>query len=85
MGIDCLRVWVAVSEEERAHRIQNREGGDFEDCLKRSRQRQRDDMERYLTLYDIDLDDLSPYNLVVDADDKDENEVFAIVYAKLGL
>jgi len=84
MGIDCLRVWVAVSEEERAHRIQSREGGDFEDCLKRSRQRQKDDMERYLILYDIDLDDLSPYNLVVDADDKDENEVFAIVNAKLG-
>ena len=84
MGIDCLRVWVAVSEEERAHRIQRREGGDFEDCLKRSRQRQKDDMERYLILYDIDLDDLSPYNLVVDADDKDENEVFAIVNAKLG-
>ena len=84
MGIDCLRVWVAVSEEERAHRIQNREGGDFEDCLKRSRQRQRDDMERYRILYGIDLDDLSPYNLVIDADEKDEDEVFAIVDANLG-
>ena len=84
MGIDCLRVWVAVSEGERARRIQFREGGDYEDCLKRARQRQRDDMERYRILYGIDLDDLSPYNLVIDADEKDEDEVFAIVDANLG-
>ncbi len=83
-GIDCLRVWVSVSEGERAHRLQNREGGDFEDCLKRARQRQRDDMERYRILYGIDLDDLSPYNLVIDADEKDEDEVFTIVDANLG-
>ncbi|MDP6661917.1 MAG: AAA family ATPase [Candidatus Thalassarchaeaceae archaeon] len=84
MGIDCLRVWVAVSEGERARRIKNREGGDFEDCLKRAKQRQRDDMERYRILYGIDLDDLSPYNLVIEADEKDEDEVFAIVHSNLG-
>ena len=41
-------------------------------------------MERYRILYGIDLDDLSPYNLVIDADEKDEDEVFAIVDANLG-
>mgnify|MGYP005681784021 CR=1 FL=1 len=29
-GIDCLRVWVEVSDRERANRIMSREGGDFE-------------------------------------------------------
>ena len=33
MGIDCLRIWVDVSPEECARRIQNREGGDFETQL----------------------------------------------------
>jgi len=37
-----------------------------------------------MELYGIDLDDTSPYNLVVDADDKDEEEVFDAVNSNLG-
>ena len=33
-SLNCLRVWVNVSEQERAKRIQKREGGDFGDCLR---------------------------------------------------
>jgi len=84
LGLDCLRVWVAVSNEERARRIQKREGGDFGDCLARSQNRQQDDKDRYANLYEIDLDDLQPYNLVIDADEKDEDEVFSIVASHLG-
>jgi cytidylate kinase len=82
--LSCLRVWVKVSDEERARRIQKREGGDLEECLRKSQNRQRDDMERYSTLYGIDLDDMSPYNLVIDADEKDESEVFQAVDSELG-
>ncbi|MBR79578.1 MAG: cytidylate kinase [Euryarchaeota archaeon] len=81
--IDCLRVWVQVSDHERARRIQMREGGSIDECLERSRQRQSDDMDRYMELYGINLDDMSPYNLVIDADEKDENEVFEIVVNEL--
>ena len=83
-NLDCLRVWVNVSEQERARRIQKREGGDLEDCLRKSQKRQRDDMERYSILYGINLDDMSPYNLVIDADEKDELEVFREVDSELG-
>ncbi len=83
-NLHCLRVWVQVSENERARRIQKREGGSFDACLLRSRQRQSDDMVRYMELYEIDLDDMSPYNLVIDADEKDEDEVFEIVKKALG-
>ena len=83
LGLQCLRVWVSVSNEERARRIQNREGGDYQTCLELSKQRQSNDMERYRELYDIDLDDMSPYNLVVDADELDANEVFGVVSTAL--
>ena len=83
LGLQCLRVWVSVSDEERARRIQNREGGSYQTCLELSKQRQSDDMERYRELYDIDLDDMSPYNLVVDADELDANEVFGVVSTAL--
>ena len=72
-----------VSELERARRIQKREGGDLEGCLSRSQQRQMDDKERYMSLYGIDLDDMSPYSLVIDADQKSEKEVFEIVDSEL--
>ena len=83
-SLNCLRVWVNVSEQERAKRIQKREGGDFDDCLRASQNRQRDDMERYSILYGINLDDMSAYNLVIDADEKDEMEVFQAVDSELG-
>jgi cytidylate kinase len=82
--LDCIRVWINVSEQERARRIQKREGGDLEACLHRSQKRQSDDMERYSVLYGIDLDDMSPYSLVIDADEKDESEVFQLVNSELG-
>ena len=40
--------------------------------------------DRYSILYGINLDDMSPYNLVVDADEKDEMEVFQAVDSELG-
>ena len=73
-----------VSDQERARRIQKREGGDLEDCLRKSQNRQSDDMERYSVLYGINLDDMSPYNLIIDADEKDELEVFQAVDSELG-
>jgi cytidylate kinase len=84
LKLNCKKIWISVSDKERAKRIQNREGGDFSDCLNKSRNRQKDDMDRYKLLYGINLDDLSPYNLIVEADDKDEDEVFQIVDKYLG-
>ena len=83
MKIDCIRVWVNVSPEECARRIQNREGGSFEEQLILSQQRQIDDKERYRILYDIDLDDMSPYSLIINADDISAEEVFSIVQSRI--
>lgn len=83
MDVDCLRVWVNVSPEECARRIQNREGGLYEDKLILSQQRQIDDKKRYQILYDIDLDDMSPYSLIIDADNIDAGEVLSIVQSKI--
>ena len=84
LGLDCLRVWVSVSDEERARRIQNREGGDFSGRLQESRQRQADDSQRYSELYGIDMSDMTPYNLIIDADNIDADEVFRLVSDELG-
>ena len=79
LAMNCLRVWVETSDEERARRVQNREGGSFEQRLTESAARQSADKERYLALYDINLDEMTPYNLVVNADNLTADEVFSIV------
>ena len=84
LKLDCVKIWISVSDIERAKRIQNREGGEFNVSLEKSRQRQNDDMHRYKALYNINLDDLSPYDLIVEADDKNEDDVFQIVNNYLG-
>jgi predicted cytidylate kinase len=82
-GLGCIRLWLAVSESERAQRVTNREGGSVEDALERVRQRMADDQARYETLYDITLDDMTPYNLIVDGDDLSPDEVVDTVEAML--
>lgn len=82
-GVDCLRIWIAVSDEERARRIQSREGGNFDDVLESSQRRNSDDMERYRELYNINLDDMSPYNMIIEADNLDASEVFEMVNQEL--
>ena len=79
LAIDCLRVWIDTSDEERARRVQNREGGSFEKRLTESTDRQSADKERYRSLYDIDLDEMMPYNLVVNANNLTAEEVFSLV------
>ena len=84
LDLDCLRVWVSVSDEERARRIQIREGGSLEERLLESRQRQADDNQRYMELYEIDMSDMTPYNLIIDADEIDADGVFRLVSEELG-
>jgi cytidylate kinase len=81
--IDCLRIWIEVSDEERARRIQSREGGNYEDVLRSSLRRNSDDMERYQKLYGIDLDDMSPYNMIIEADGLDASQVMELVQKEL--
>jgi len=84
LEIDCLRVWISVSDEERARRIMEREGLDYDTALSASRQRNQDDMLRYRTLYGIDLDDMTPYNMIVEADSIDADQVFNLVNSRIG-
>ena len=82
-GIECLRIWIEVSNEERARRILSREGGQYEQVLNASLRRNSDDMERYQELYEINLDDMSPYNMIIQADNMDALQVLELVELKL--
>ncbi|WP_421120196.1 (d)CMP kinase [Aquihabitans daechungensis] len=66
-ALRALRVWIHCDEVERARRVGARDGHDADEALATNQQREASERTRYLGFYDIDLQDLSIYDLVVDS------------------
>ena len=78
-----LKVYLKASPETRVRRIIKREGGVFEEAAAFTAERDRQDRERYLRLYNIDNDDYSLADLVVDTDVLCPEEIVALIIAYL--
>jgi len=63
----AVRVWVACDDEERARRVGGRDGTDLATALADNAAREALERARYRQLYDVDLTDLSIYDLVLDS------------------
>ena len=75
--LNCPRIWIEVSEEVRASRVVNREGGNEEEQLVLIRERMEYDGARYKQLYDIDIESKEPYTLVIDSDSLNAEQVLS--------
>lgn len=78
-GIDAFSVYLTASEQVRAERVRQREGGDAEAQLRANEARQRSDARRYRTIYGFDLSDLSPYDLVLCTDQASPEELAEVI------
>jgi cytidylate kinase len=74
-GIDALKVWLTAPEEIRAERVAQREGLTKDQALEANRTREESERKRYEDIYEIDLTDLSVYNLQIDTHKHDPDEV----------
>ncbi|PSG97298.1 cytidylate kinase [Thermoplasmatales archaeon SW_10_69_26] len=74
-GIDALKVWLTAPEEVRAERVAQREGLTKDQALEANRTREESERKRYEDIYEIDLTDLSVYNLQIDTHKHDPDEV----------
>ena len=83
LELSCLKVWIVVSPEERARRIVLREGGELSDAVDRMTERMEADGLRYQLLYSLSLDDMLPYDLVLNTDTMQPEEVADAVEAAL--
>ncbi|RLG56806.1 MAG: cytidylate kinase, partial [Candidatus Hydrothermarchaeota archaeon] len=63
-----LKIWLKASLDERAKRVAKRENKDYETALKETRERERSELKRYKEIYGIDLNDLSPYDFVINTE-----------------
>jgi cytidylate kinase len=64
-----IKVFLTASPEIRAKRIQAREGGSLKHIAEFTADRDRQDSERYRRIYNIDNNDFSFADLVIDTDD----------------
>ena len=82
--LDCLRVWLDVTEEERARRVVAREGLDYAEALEANRVRVALDGARFEHLYGLVPEDPEPYTHVVDATSFSAHEILEAVVGFLG-
>jgi len=79
-----LKVFLTASPKTRAKRIQDREGGDsLKDVADFTASRDRQDHERYLRIYNINNDEYSFADLVIDTDTIDPFEIANLIIDKL--
>jgi cytidylate kinase len=72
-----LKVYLKARPETRAGRIVRREGGSLADVAAFTVERDRQDRERYIRIYDIDNDDYGFADLVIDTDDLSPEQIAA--------
>ena len=74
-----LKIWLKTSLETRAERIAKRENKTVSFALDETSERARCEAERYLNYYDIDVSDLSVYDLIIDSGKWNPDEITEIV------
>ncbi len=79
MAKKALKVWIKAPVDERVRRIIARESGSFDEKLKETIGREASESTRYSTIYNIDISDLSAYDLVIDSSVWDQFQVADII------
>lgn len=67
-----LKVYLDAPVEVRATRIAEREGSGYEKTLKETLDRDRGDRERYIKLYNIDIDNFKFADVIIDTEEGDQ-------------
>ena len=79
LELDIPRIWLEVHEDERAIRVQAREGGTIATILEQSKNRAEVDAQRFMELYDLLPEQKEPYTHVINASSLNPQEVLARV------
>jgi len=82
-GIPAFKIWLECDEDERVRRVMEREGGKFEDVRAQIREMEKSEKKRYSDFYEIDMDDTSIYDIVIDTTDIRPEEVVEKIMEKM--
>ncbi len=79
MAEKAMKIWIKASVDVRVGRIVARENGSFEDKLSETIEREASESIRYKAIYDIDINDLSVYDIVIDSEKWDQFQITDII------
>ncbi|MBY8998555.1 MAG: cytidylate kinase family protein, partial [Candidatus Thorarchaeota archaeon] len=78
-----LNILLTASVENRIRRISERDGSDFEYARRETITREGSEKARYFEYYGVDVSDHSIYDLIVNTDKYDLEEVITIVFTAI--
>ena len=81
-NITSFKIFIDADLNTRVNRIINRENGDIKKRKKEILERERSEYARYKKYYNINLDDTSIYDIVVNSTDKTPEEIVNIILEK---
>ena len=82
--IPAFKIYIDASPEVRMSRIGVREGETVEEACAKTVDRQKSEAKRYKMYYDIDIEDKSVYDLVINTDDLDPDQVVEKILEAVG-
>jgi CMP/dCMP kinase len=80
---DCFTIFLEVANEVAAHRIyvdqrdSEHSAKSMDEVLEKNLSRWKKDRDRYVRMYDVDIDDMSNYDIVLDTTELNVDEVIA--------
>jgi cytidylate kinase len=78
-----LKIWLSAPLPERARRIALRENISYDESLEKIKEREKSERKRYKKFYQVDMDNLSLYDLVINTGLWNAEGVFHIVKAAI--
>jgi len=78
-----LKVYLMASDEERAKRVFEREGGSIEEIMKQTSLRDESDSNRYKKIYNIDNSDTNFADLVIDTEKFSPEEIVEQIFERV--
>ena len=78
-----LKVYLFASDDTRAKRVFNREGGDLQAIKDFTAMRDSEDTRRYKEFYGIDNNDYAFCDLIIDVNEKTPDEIVGVIIDKL--
>lgn len=78
-SIPAFRIFIGASPEVRMSRIGIREGQSLGEAIKETTERQVSEAKRYMMYYGIDINDMSVYDLVLNTDNLDPDDVLDVI------
>ncbi|HEC81306.1 MAG TPA: cytidylate kinase [Thermoplasmatales archaeon] len=78
-NIPALKILLIADKDTRAERIVKREGGSKEEKIHEIEEREKSEATRYRRYYNININDTSIYDLVIDTTHKTPEEIVSII------